>query len=312
MPCCTYSYRDSRTEGAAAAWAGAFWEGVFDLLPSARAAKSDSAHDVKAVVEALVEGERAPAPFATAQSCALALCTPRLALPPGSCTSPCVAHSLSECTGFARTLSLTPPLNCSLPAHRVDLMALQCLPEWPAANVLLRLFAKALSGPKVCAAPGGARAARRPLKHIFCTHRARPRFPKHAASRLPIPRACLTLIRGSRCCVSTSQACSCAASARRRSRCVGARLLSAPRAHLAFAHVAGGVCALGAGCICGLKACHAQACNAAFRGFCDLQAEQEAAWVDELAELVEAEQQQRSRRRRGGARQDAAVCAHLN
>lgn len=30
-----------------------------------------------------------------------------------------------------------------------DLLTLQCLPEWPAANVLLRLFAKALNGGKV-------------------------------------------------------------------------------------------------------------------------------------------------------------------
>ncbi len=70
--------------GAAAAWAGAFWDGVFDLLPAARAAKSDSAQDTKAVVESLL----------------------------------------------------------------ADMLALQCLPEWPAANVLLRLFAKVLSGPK--------------------------------------------------------------------------------------------------------------------------------------------------------------------
>ena len=70
--------------GAAAAWAGAFWDGVFDLLPAARAAKSDTAQDTRAAVEALL----------------------------------------------------------------ADLLALQCLPEWPAANVLLRLFAKTLSGPK--------------------------------------------------------------------------------------------------------------------------------------------------------------------
>lgn len=41
---------------AAAMWADAFWEGVFDLLPTARAAKSDSAQDVRAVVETMVEG----------------------------------------------------------------------------------------------------------------------------------------------------------------------------------------------------------------------------------------------------------------
>ena len=39
----------------------------------------------------------------------------------------------------------------SLPPIRPlpDMLALQCQPEWPAANVMLRLFAKALSGPKV-------------------------------------------------------------------------------------------------------------------------------------------------------------------
>jgi len=41
---------------AAAVWAGAFWDGVFDLLPAARAAKSDAAQDTKAVVEGLLTG----------------------------------------------------------------------------------------------------------------------------------------------------------------------------------------------------------------------------------------------------------------
>jgi hypothetical protein len=35
------------------------------------------------------------------------------------------------------------------PSAPPDMLAVQCLPEWPAANVLLRLFAKALSSPKV-------------------------------------------------------------------------------------------------------------------------------------------------------------------
>jgi hypothetical protein len=52
----------------------------------------------------------------------------------------------------------------AFPSNNTDLLAMQSLPEWPAANVLLRLFAKALSGPKVrrrtsCSAPSACAAS---------------------------------------------------------------------------------------------------------------------------------------------------------
>ncbi|KAI8475824.1 MAG: hypothetical protein J3K34DRAFT_517001 [Monoraphidium minutum] len=80
---------------AAGQWAAAFWEGVFDKLPAARAAKSDTAQDTRAVVDGLLR----------------------------------------------------------------DMLAIQCLPDWPAANVMLRLFAKTLSEPKARISRGGLRHA---------------------------------------------------------------------------------------------------------------------------------------------------------
>lgn len=59
------------------------------------------------------------------------------------------AYRLWRCDCCWAPFQLPQPLCASPSAAPPDLLALQCLPEWPAANVLLRLFAKELKGSKV-------------------------------------------------------------------------------------------------------------------------------------------------------------------